>query len=430
MPPGLHAVLGASSAHRWLACPPSARLCERLDAVYGKADSPWAVEGTRAHGLAEIKVKRALYKVDGMTMSKLSRLPKTARAAYVGINDNLYKALRSEIGDIPEDMDRATDTYADVVIDRYLRAREEDPAARLLLEQRLDYSRWVPAGFGTGDALILSTSIIEVLDYKHGVGIPVNAVGNPQTRLYGLGAYDAYCSLYDPAAVRMTIVQPRLDSLTEETMVVPDLLEWADTVVVPAAKLAWAGKGEFSPGEHCRFCAAKAICSAREAEALKLFRYGLETPGTIPDEQIPDILATLDLAEDWIADIRAYAESAALRGQRWPGFKLVRGKRPNRKWTDPDEVKAALLRAGYGPDTFEETKLKGPGDVEKSIGKTAFSALLSECVAQGEGKLTLVPESDHRAEYQPADAAFADLTNKQTDETGGNENGELQQSDQ
>lgn len=141
-----------------------------------------------------------------------------------------------------------------------------------------------------------------------------------------------------------------------------------------------------------------------------MFQYGLEAPGLIPDEQIPAILSVLDVAEAWISDIRAYAEAQALRGQRWPGFKLVRGKRPNRKWSDPEEAKAQLLRAGYGPENFEETKLKPPGEVEKALGKPAFRALLENLVSQGEGKLTLVPADDKRQEYSAADADFSDLT--------------------
>lgn len=411
MPPTLHAILGASSAHRWLVCTPSARLCERLDKVYGRAESPWAAEGTRAHALAEIKVRRAVYKADGMTVSKLSRMPSADRSVYAGINDKLYESLRSDVGDIPDDMERATDTYVDVVMDRYLRSREDDPATRLLLEQRLDYSDWVPGGFGTGDALVLSNKLIEVMDYKHGVGVPVSALGNPQLRLYGLGAYAKYGALYEAPRVRTTIIQPRLDSLSEDTLETTELLEWATTYVVPRAKLAWEGKGEFLPGGHCRFCSAKAICSARVAEALKLFQNGMESPGVIPDEQIPAILSTLEIAEDWIKDIKAYAESAALRGVKWPGFKLVRGKRPNRRWADPEEAKAQLLRSGFDPASFEETRLLSPGDVEKAIGKTAFRAVLQDQghVTQGEGKLTLVPESDHRTEYLPSEAAFNDM---------------------
>lgn len=409
MPPSLHAVLGASSAHRWLVCAPSARLSEKLVARFGSESSPYAAEGTKAHALAEIKVRLAFYEADGMTTARHSRMTPEEQADYVGINRFRYEALREELGDIPRDMEQAADSYCDIVMEKYLRAREADPGARLYLEQRLDYSGWVPSGFGTGDALVVSDALLEVCDYKHGKGIPVNAAGNPQLRLYGLGALTRFGAIYDFTQVRTTIIQPRLDSVSEETLTVAELLSWADTEVREKARQAWNGTGEFVPGEHCRFCAAKAVCSARVAEALKMFQYGLEAPGLIPDEQIPVILGLLDTAEDWIRDIRAYAETQALHGQVWPGYKLVHGKRPNRRWSDPDEVKSQLLRAGYPTDQFEETKLKPVGEIEKALGKKAFNALVGGLVFQGEGKLTLVPESDKRQEFASADADFQDL---------------------
>jgi len=409
MPPSLHAVLGASSAHRWLACPPSARLCERLASRFGEGTSPYAQEGTKAHALAELKVRFAVYEADGMTASKHSRMSQAEQEQYPGINKFRYETLRAELGDIPDDMEYATDIYRAFILGRYEQAKEDDPSAKIYLEQRLDYSKWVPSGFGTGDALIVSNVFLDVCDYKHGKGVPVKAEGNPQLRLYGLGALAKFGALYDFPAVRTTIIQPRLESISDETVNRLELLDWATTEVEPKAKLAWAGGGDFCPGEHCRFCAAKAICSARVAEGMKMFRYGLQNPGVIPDEQIPEILKTLDAAEEWIHDIRAYAENQATRGQVWRGWKLVRGKKPNRKWSSPEEVKAQLLRAGYAAEQFETTQLRPVGEVEKALGKKAFSALLGGLVSQGEGRLTLVSEDDKRAEYASADADFDDL---------------------
>lgn len=409
MPSQLHAVLGASSAKRWLTCTPSARLGERLTSRFGSESSPYAQEGTKAHALAEIKVRKAFYAADDMTTSVYSRMGEEERDAYTGINAFRYDALRAELGDIPSDMEHATDAYCDVVMEKYLSAKDRDLSTRLLLEQRLDYSAWVPSGFGTGDCVIVSDSLLEVCDYKHGMGIPVDAVDNPQLRLYGLGAIAKFGQLYDFSAVRMTIIQPRLESVSEETLDRKALLAWAEAEVREKAQLAWKGIGDFVPGDHCRFCPAKAVCSARVAEALKLFRYGFETPGLIPDEQVPGILETLDTAEAWIQDFRAYAEKQALNGQKFPGWKLVRGKKPNRRWADPEEVRAQLLRAGYAPGQIETTSLKPVGEIEKAIGAKAFRALVGGLVAQGEGRLTLVPESDKRLEYASADAAFADL---------------------
>lgn len=408
--PVLHAVLGASSAHRWLACPPSARLSERFDNRFGRRESEYAKEGTKAHALGEIKIRNAYYHEDKMTVAKHSRMSPEEQSAYIGINDNRYKALREELGDIPEDMERATDDYCNVVMNKLARAKEVDPTATLLLEQRLDYSKWVPEGFGTGDCVIVSDSLLEVCDYKHGKGIPVDAHENPQLRLYGLGAYDRFYPLFGFPNVRMTIIQPRLESLSEETISAEELLHWATDTVVERAKLAWLGKGVFSPGEHCRFCSAKAVCSARVSNALKLYSYGMEQPGTLTDEQIADILPFLDDAETWISDIRDYATKAALyNGTHFRGYKLVLGKKPNRQWSNPEEVEAQWLRNGYPGAELYEKKLKPVGKIEKAVGKTAFRAIFSPLVTQGEGKPVLVPEDDKRQEYSQAATVFGDM---------------------
>lgn len=407
--PVAHAVLSPSSASRWLTCTPSARLSEKLNDRFGSKSSSFAQEGTKAHALCELKVRRALYQFDGMSAAKHSRMSAEEQEAYIGINEFRYKALRDELGEIPRDMEQASDSYCDVVMSRYASAKEADPGAQLLLEQRLDLSKWVPGSFGSSDCVIVSDLLLEVMDFKFGVGIPVDAVGNTQLRLYALGAMAKFQIYYDFPAVRYTIIQPRLDSMSEETLTREDLLHWAEVEVVEKAKQAWAGTGEFVPGEHCRFCPAKAVCSARVAEALKMFQYGLGAPGIISDEQIPEILGVLDVAEAWIKDIRAYAENQALHGQSWPGYKLVRGKKPNRQWTDPEEVKAQLLRAGYPTDQFEETRLRPVGEIEKALGKKAFRALVGELVSQGEGRLTLVPADDKRIEYSSADADFSDM---------------------
>lgn len=408
--PVLHAVLGASSAHRWLACPPSARLSERFDNRFGRRESEYAKEGTKAHALGEIKIRNAYYHEDKMTVAKHSRMSPEEQSAYIGINDNRYKALREELGDIPEDMERATDDYCNVVMNKLARAKEVDPTATLLLEQRLDYSKWVPEGFGTGDCVIVSDSLLEVCDYKHGKGIPVDAHENPQLRLYGLGAYDRFYPLFGFPNVRMTIIQPRLESLSEETISTEELLHWATDTVVERAKLAWLGKGVFSPGEHCRFCSAKAVCSARVSNALKLYSYGMEQPGTLTDEQIADILPFLDDAETWISDIRDYATKAALyNGTHFRGYKLVLGKKPNRQWSNPEEVEAQWLRNGYPGAELYEKKLKPVGKIEKAVGKTAFRAIFSPLVTQGEGKPVLVPEDDKRQEYSQAATVFGDM---------------------
>lgn len=393
--PGLHATLSASGAKRWMSCPPSARLEERLRGIFGEKSTPFAEEGTKAHSLAELKLLR-----------EKGRLSEDD-----GINDFNYDLRRKALGDIPKEMDEATDYYAEIIIEKFLTARQSCPDAQLKLEQRLDFSRWVPNGFGTGDAVIVSEELLEVCDLKYGKGVPVFAENNPQARCYGLGALHRYGVLYGFKHVRNTIIQPRLDSVTEEMLTTNELLQWAETELKPAAELAWKGKGEFNPGDHCKFCAARAICYARATKAMTIFKHGFETPGVIPDDAIPEILAVADTAIDWIKDLQAYALSQALRGQEWPGYKLVRGKRPPRKWVDEEEAKHQLIRAGYEPEVYTETKFKSPSNIEKLVGKQAFEAIFATLVTQGDGALTLVPESDKRTEFTSAEADFSDITN-------------------
>ena len=393
--PGLHATLSASGAKRWMSCPPSARLEERLRGIFGEKSTPFAEEGTKAHSLAELKLLR-----------EKGRLGEDD-----GINDFNYDLRRKALGDIPKEMDEATDYYAEIIIEKFLTARQSCPDAQLKLEQRLDFSRWVPDGFGTGDAVIVSEELLEVCDLKYGKGVPVFAENNPQARCYGLGALHCYGVLYGFRHVRNTIIQPRLDSVTEEMLTTDELLQWAETELKPAAELAWKGKGEFNPGDHCKFCAARAICYARATKAMTIFKHGFETPGVIPDDALPEILAVADTAIDWIKDLQAYALSQALRGQEWPGYKLVRGKRPPRKWVDEEEAKHQLIRAGYEPEVYTETKFKSPSNIEKLVGKQAFEAIFATLVTQGDGALTLVPESDKRTEFTSAEADFSDITN-------------------
>lgn len=383
---GKHAILSPSSASRWVACPPSARLNEKLIERFGDAGSPFAEEGTKAHELGEIKLRKA----NGE------------------INDFVYRKRRETLGDIPKEMEDATDFYAETVLGKLFTLRRTDPGARLYIEQRLDMTNWVPGCFGTGDAILVSDSVLEVCDLKYGKGVPVSAVGNKQARLYGLGGVQAFQALFSFQTVRNTIIQPRLDSVTEEAMSLQQLLEWGEEIR-PVAKLAWEGKGAFRPGDHCRFCKAKAICSARVAEAMRIFEQGASDVATIPDEQIPDILAHLDTFEAWAKDLRSYALSQAMRGVQFKGYILTHGRRPGRKWKNQEEVVDQLSRAGLTEKEYMKTELRSPSEIEKLMGKTGFNAVLSDLVYQGDGKLELMPEDCGRVAYDPAELAFADL---------------------
>lgn len=396
--PGTHATLSPSSAKRFLACPPSARLNAKLIDRFGEQSSPFAQEGTQAHALSELKLRHETGE----------------------INDFRFKAQKEALGEIPKEMEMFTDRYVDEVLERYYAAKRTCPDAQLLVEQRLNMERWVPGCFGTSDAVVVSDDILIVIDLKYGKGVPVSAVENPQARLYALGALNEYGALYGFDQVRTVIVQPRLESTTEETISREDLLAWGEEIR-PIAEQAWKGEGEFQTGDHCRFCAARAICAARAAEAMDIFRHGFDEPRVIPDSDIPSILAVLDTAEAWIKDIRAYALAQAKQGISYRGYKLVRGKRPGRKWKDEEEVENVLARAGYDRDQYEETKLKSAAALEKVLGKSAFDALLGKMVTQGEGALELVPDDDKRPEFSPVDAVLVDLL-EQKDEKENNEN--------
>lgn len=393
--PGLHAVLSPSSASRWLTCPPSARLEEKLKGIFGDKSSKFAEEGTLGHALAELKLRKANGELNDFNYGEQRKV--------------LEDKVKAQDFNIRE-LDKITDIYVDVVLEKLFSARKSCPDAKLFIEQRLDMSPWVPECFGTGDAIIVSDQTLEVCDLKTGAGVPVSAVGNPQARLYGLGAIQSFGSLFAFTDVRNTIIQPRLDSVTEETMSKDELLAWGEEIR-PGAETAWRGEGEYATGSHCQFCAARAICAKRASEALSVVKYGFDTPDVISDDDIPGILAVLDVAEAWIKDIKAYAMNQALNGKQFRGWKLVRGRRGRRTFTDPEQVKDILARAGYTQEQYIRTELKGITDIEKAIGKQAFTALIETKgrVVQPQGSLVLAPEDDKRPEYSAADADFGDI---------------------
>ena len=385
---GEHAVLAASASHRWLSCPPSAR----LEQEFSEETSSYAAEGTLAHAIAELKLRRSLKRIKAGPYKKKLEFFQGA---------SLYSA----------DMEDYLENYTSVITERYMNAVNACPDSLILLEQKLDFSRWVPGGFGTGDVVIISDDTLEVIDLKYGKGVPVSATENPQTRLYGLGAIASFNMLYDFSKVRMTIVQPRLDSLSTEEMTVEELLTWADEYVEPRAAQAFAGKGEFCAGEHCRFCRARQTCRARAENNLELAKYDFQQPPLLSDDEISDILTRADELQKWAADVQAYAlDQAENHGKKWPGWKLVEG-RSNRKYTDEAAVAKVLVAADYPEDKiYAPRELFGITAMEKSIGRKPFNELLSELVIKPAGKPTLVPESDKRPEIQSIASAVEDFS--------------------
>ena len=357
-----HALLSASSSHRWLACPPSARLC----AGHPERASPYAQQGTDAHSLAAYKVMNAI--------GKEARDP---------TEDLTY---------FDSEMAECTDAYAAFVMECLATVREHFADPIVLVEQRLDFSRWVPEGFGTGDACIVADNVLHVIDLKYGVGILVSAERNPQMMCYALGLLEAYDGIYDVSTVRMSIFQPRRDNVTTFEMSKDELLAWAETVLAPTAQQAFKGEGEFCAGEHCQFCAVKATCRKRTEYNLVMAKYDFTPPILLTEDEIAAILPLIDQLIGWGEDVKEHALQRALTGTQYPGFKVVAGRSVS-KYTDERAVAAAVLAAGEDP---YEQKLLGITAMKTRLGRKRFDDILGGLIEKPLGKPTLVPESDKR----------------------------------
>lgn len=383
-----HALLSASGASRWINCPPSARLTE------GMADkwSAYADEGTAAHEYAEIKLTRRLTKCNS---ADRERLDKQAEALKT---NRYYNA----------EMEACIQQYADLVEERFLeaRSRSDSEDATVLLEAKLDLTEWVPDGFGTSDVTIISDGVLEVIDLKYGKGVPVSAINNSQLRLYALGALSEFGWMYDIHTVRMTIIQPRLDSVSTDEISVEELNEWAESVVKPAASLAYAGEGEYKAGDHCRWCLAKGNCRARADENLKAIAYEFQEPALLSNEEIGPILHIAGQLQSWVKDVQEYALEQALRGEKIPQWKLVEGK-SKRFITDTKKAAALLTEAGYSEDKlYKPRELRAMTALEKAVGKKNFAEILGDLITKQAGKPTLVAETDSRPELNSAEADF------------------------
>ena len=357
-----HAVLSASGSHRWLNCTPSAR----LELEFENTGSEAAREGTAAHALCEHKLKRALH--------MRSRRPASD-----------YDS---------DEMEECTDAYVDFVMEQYEAAKQvcEDPV--ILIEQRLDFSCYVPDGFGTGDCLIISDDRLHIIDFKYGMGVLVEAEGNPQMKLYALGALAVYDALYDIRELSMTIFQPRRENVSTWTIPVEDLKAWAENELKPRAKMAYDGEGEYLPGEWCTFCRAAVRCRARAEEKLKLAQTEFRMPPLLTDAEIEDILAVLPDLTKWANEIAAYALDAALNhGKEWNGFKVVEG-RSVRKYRDEAAVAEAAKEAGY-KDIYRQSLIPLT-EMQRLMGKDRFEEILGGLITKAPGRPTLVPKSDRR----------------------------------
>lgn len=372
MPPKGHAVLSASSSDRWLHCPPSARLCES----YNDKGSDYAAEGTDAHALCEYKLRRVL----GM------------EAADPTENLTWFN----------EEMSDCANGYAAYVLEQVETAKQSCTDPVVLIEQRVDFSRWVESGFGTADCIIIADGTLQVIDYKHGLGVLVSAEENPQMQCYALGALELFDDIYDIDLVRMNIYQPRRDNVSTYEIQKDELYKWADEILKPTADLAFVGDGNFLCGEWCGFCKAKHDCRARADANMELARYDFKLPPLLTDEEVEEILSRVDDLVAWASDIKDYALQQAISGKEWHGYKLVEG-RSNRKYTNDALVAAAVERIGVDP---YERKLLGVTAMQKLLGKSRFDEILAAYIEKPQGKPTLVPESDKRPAMNTAKNDF------------------------
>lgn len=367
-----HAVLSASSSERWLNCPPSARLCE----AYEDKGSDYAAEGTDAHALCEYRLKQALGIPAEDPIENLS-----------WYNEEMEECAAGYAAYVVELLETAKLTCADPVV---------------MIEQRVDFSRWVQDGFGTADCILIADGVLNIVDYKHGKGVEVSAEGNTQISLYSLGALEIFDGIYDIDRVCVHIFQPRKSNVVSSTMDKSDLYKWADTELTQKAQLAYEGQGNFSCGEWCRFCKAKAECRERAEANLALARYEFQSPALLDDEEIADILGKVDALTAWASDVKEYALQQAVSGKEWTGWKLVEG-RSNRKYTSETAVAATVEGAGFDP---YERKVLGVTAMQKLLGKTRFEELLAPYIEKPQGKPTLVPESDKRPAMNTAKNDF------------------------
>ena len=370
-----HALLSASSSHKWLHCPPSARLEDQFPDTAGEA----AQEGRLAHALAELKLRKHFTPLGPRKFNaELKKLQE----------DPLYK---------PEMLDHA-DTYLDYV---QKVCHAFDAAPHVAIERRVDYSVFAPEGFGTADCIVIGSGILHVIDYKYGQGVPVEAERNPQMMLYGLGALNAYAMLYEIHTVRMTIVQPRIDRILEDEIEVDKLLAWGDGIR-SVAQQAFEGKGEFCPGVWCKdaFCKARKQCRAYNeqyrATITALEAFAPAKPPLITNEELGEILARAEPIAAWVKELKEYAEQALLNGEEVPGYKLVEG-RTSRVWKDgTDEAFRQLMERGIEEALLWKREPVTPPALEKALGKKPFKETAEDLVETMPGKPTLVPESDKR----------------------------------
>lgn len=375
-----HALLSASGASRWLKCPPSARLEDELP----DTTSEFAKEGTVAHEVCEILLRKHLGLIAKATATKsINKLKK----------DKLFSA---------EMIDHAND-YID-----YITEKVKSDDAVVLVEEQLDFNQYVPEGFGTGDCIIIQDGILTIIDFKYGKGVSVSAEDNPQMKLYALGAVEMFGFIYEFAKVEMCIFQPRINNISESVETVEELIRWGNGVIIPAAKLAFEGKGQFCAGDHCRFCKLRNKCKCLADYCLETVKDEFEDldgkldKSLLAPEDIAMIIGRMKTVQNWLKDVESYAINGVLDGTlEVPGYKVVEG-RSNRVYADQDKVVDTLVTNGYPESALFEKKLLTITAMEKAVGKKNFNTLLADLIEKPKGKPTIVPLSDKREPYSIA----------------------------
>lgn len=381
-----HALLSASGASRWLNCPPSARL---TDAIPDDRNSEYALEGEAAHEYSEHILRAYLSGHGAADVQEV--LDFEASNPY--FDDEMCEEIRK---------------YVDYVIGTYEREEEDMLTTYMAIEQQLDYSDWAEEGFGTGDILIVNDARLHIIDLKYGKGVPVYADDNSQLKMYALGAYAKFSEEYDFQTIVLHIVQPRLNNFSSFELHISELLQWGDMVVAPAAKLAFAGEGEFKAGDHCRWCKVKGNCQARADKHFEALEHEFQDPALIPDEDIGSVLHLAMQLKTWAADVESYVKKLVLQGKQIDGWKQVKG-RSTRKFTNVKAVQSRLEEDLVDEEVFlKEPEMKSLSVIEKALGKKAFKELLGDLVEVSEGNPTLAPESDPRKAVNTVSSDFED----------------------
>lgn len=378
-----HALLSASSAERWLNCTPSARLTEGIK----DKSSPYAAEGTLAHELGELILKKELKLI---TTRKFN-----IELKKIEEHEMYYKGMIDDVED-----------YTNYVIETYHEALTKTKDAFIALEERLDFSMYVPEGFGTGDCIIIADGEMEIIDLKFGKGVEVSPINNSQLKLYALGAYEKYGFIYGIENITMTIAQVRLNNISSWTITSDMLTEWAEEELKPKANIAYEGKGETVPGDWCTFCKVRHTCKVRAEMMLGTYKKLSKDPKVLDVEEIAEILGQAPDIQKWAKEMQDYALEQALGGTKYPGWKLVEG-RSNRKIEDQDGLAQILTREGYKEDDIYKPKaLEGITNLERLIGKKKFGELGASYIVKPPGKPTLVTEDDRRPELDSVEDEF------------------------